>query len=473
MIPDIPCKGAVKVAPFEFDIEAELAFRNFAGAPHAFFLDTALPDCYGLGHHSFIGARPFAVLKSKGRKVELVTPKGKHNFDDNPFDALAKILEKFEVSGDVDALPFTGGMVGYFAYDLGRFVERLPCSVEDDLGFPELYVAFYRRVIARDHRTGRWYMCLTDMEGMPELDPEAEKAKLARRLDMLLSDPPPEPGELPPMELRSNFERENYLRAVERALEYIRAGDIYQVNLSQRFCAERREDPAQTYIRLRRNNSAPFCAYLGFGDTKVMSTSPERFLRVTGRNVETRPIKGTRPRGKTEEEDNRMKEELEASAKDRAELNMIVDLERNDLGRVCDYGSVQVARHAAIETYASVHHLVSTVEGKLCDDRGIVDLLKATFPGGSITGAPKIRAMEIIDELEPTARSVYTGSIGYIRFDGEADLNIAIRTVLADKKKLCFQVGGGIVTDSDPEAEYEETIHKGKAIFRALGSEPE
>jgi len=472
-IPDIPGRGAVKVVPLELDADAELAFHNFAAAPHSFFLDTALPECYGLGHHSFLGARPFAVLKSRGRDIELVTPKGKHDLEGNPFDVLAEILGKFEISGEVDALPFTGGIVGYFAYDLGRFIERLPHTVEDDLGFPELYLAFYRRLIACDHRTGRWYLCLTDLEGMPRLDPGAEKAKLARRINALVKDPPPEPGDAPPMKLRSNFGREDYLRAVERALEYIRAGDIYQVNLSQRFCAERREDPAQTYIRLRRNNAAPFCAYLGFGDTKVMSTSPERFLRVTGRHVETRPIKGTRPRGRNQEEDLEMKAELEASVKDRAELNMIVDLERNDLGRVCDYGSVEVTRHAAVETYASVHHLVSTVEGTLCEGKGIVDLLRATFPGGSITGAPKIRAMEIIDELEPTARSVYTGSVGYIRFDGDADLNIAIRTVLANKRNLCFHVGGGIVADSRPEAEYEETLHKGKAIFRALGSEPE
>jgi len=470
-LPEIPRVGVVTVAPIEIDIEPQVAFHLLANAPHSFFLDTALPDCYGLGHHSFMGARPFVALRTRDENIELITAKDVHKSKGNPFDALAALVNRFDVSGDVAALPFTGGMVGYFSYDLGRFIERLPRTVEDGQKFPELYVAFYRKVLAHDHRTGRWYMCVTNFEGLPELDPEKEATKTARRFEALLEDPPPEPSEPPPAEMESNFSREEYLQAVERVLEYIRAGDIYQVNLSQRFRTDRIEKPLQTYMRLRKRNAAPFAAYLGFKDIQVLSSSPERFLRVRGRSVETRPIKGTRPRGKTDEEDRRFRDELLASVKDRAELNMIVDLERNDLGKVCEYGSVEVTRHAAIESYATVHHLVSTVEGTLKPDVGIVDIIKATSPGGSITGAPKIRAMEIIDELEPTARSLYTGSIGYIRFDGDADLNIAIRIVLAGPKKLTFQVGGGIVADSDPEAEFEETLHKGRAIFSTLGSE--
>lgn len=222
------------------------------------------------------------------------------------------------------------------------------------------------------------------------------------------------------------------------------------------------------YRRLRRLNAAPFSAYLNFGPVQVCSSSPERFVRIDGERVETRPIKGTRHRGGDEEEDRRLAEELLASSKDRAELSMIVDLERNDMGRVCSYGSVQVEEHAVIESYATVHHLVSTVAGTLHPGRDVVDLLRASFPGGSITGAPKIRSMEIIDELEPTARSVYTGCIGYLGFDGRADLNIAIRTALVKGQRAYFQVGGGIVADSVPEDEYQETLDKGEAIFHTL-----
>jgi para-aminobenzoate synthetase component 1 len=270
------------------------------------------------------------------------------------------------------------------------------------------------------------------------------------------------------MEFLSNFTRRGYLEAVRRVKEYILAGDIYQANLSQRFQAPLREHPWMLYRRLRRLNAAPFSAYFNLVQAQVCSSSPERFLRGDGVRVETRPIKGTRPRSPDPGEDRRLAEELAASPKDRAELSMIVDLERNDLGRVCSYGSVRVEEHAVIEHYATVHHLVSTVTGELHEGKDVVDLLRASFPGGSITGAPKIRAMEIIDELEPHARSVYTGSIGYLGYDGGFDLNVAIRTVIVKGNTAYFQVGGGIVADSVPEDEYQETLDKGKAIFQAL-----
>ncbi len=266
-----------------------------------------------------------------------------------------------------------------------------------------------------------------------------------------------------------NFEPEDYIAAVARAKEYIAAGDIFQVNLSQRFSAELLCHPWQLYRRAREINPAPFAAYLGFDDGVVASHSPERFLQVEDDTITTRPIKGTRPRGMTPEEDARLAEELLNSEKDRAELVMIVDLERNDLGRVCSYGSVKVPELLTLESYATVHHLVSTVVGKLHDERSVAELLKATFPGGSITGAPKVRSMEIIDELEPTQRAVYTGSVGWIGFDGDMDLNIVIRTFLINEKGVHWQVGGGIVADSDPVAEYEETLAKGIALKNALG----
>ena len=268
--------------------------------------------------------------------------------------------------------------------------------------------------------------------------------------------------------LKSNFTHEEYLRAVAMAREYICAGDIFQVNLSQRFEADLNIPPYELYQRLRQINPAPFASYLNFDDVSIIGASPERFLKVSGDWVETRPVQGTRPRGKTEAEDKALAQELLSSMKDRAENIMIVDLERNDIGRVCRYGTVRVTETAVLETFPTVFHLTSTVVGRLSPGKGRVDLLKATFPGGSITGAPKIRAMEIIDELEPTRRSVYTGAIGYLSFDGGMDLNIVIRTILVKNGKAYFQVGGGIVYDSEPEAEYQETLDKGKALIQAL-----
>ena len=254
-----------------------------------------------------------------------------------------------------------------------------------------------------------------------------------------------------------------------KAKEYIAAGDIYQVNLSQKFSARVDASPFQLYKTVRSLNPAPFASFLDCGDAAVISSSPERFLRISDRRVETRPIKGTRPRGRDRAADERLKAELLASAKDRAELVMIVDLERNDLGRVCEYGSISVPELITLESYATVLHLVSTITGRLKADQDHLDCIRAAFPGGSITGAPKIRAMEIIDELEPDRRGIYTGSMGYLGFNRQTDLNILIRTMLYRNGTVQFQVGGGIVADSDPALEYEETLHKGKALLAALG----
>jgi para-aminobenzoate synthetase component 1 len=269
--------------------------------------------------------------------------------------------------------------------------------------------------------------------------------------------------------LKANFSHEGYLEAVARAREYISAGDIFQVNLSQRFEAELTLLPYELYKYLRCINPAPFASYFNFDGLNIAGASPERFLKVRGDMIETRPIKGTRPRGKTPKEDQAQAADLLASKKDRAENIMIVDLERNDLGRVCRYGTVKVTELAILETYPTVYHLTSTVVGRLRENKNCIALLKAAFPGGSITGAPKVRAMEIIDELEPTRRSVYTGSIGYLGFNGDMDLNIVIRTFIIKDGKAYFQVGGAIVYDSEPEAEYTETLDKGKALMQALG----
>jgi len=271
-----------------------------------------------------------------------------------------------------------------------------------------------------------------------------------------------------PLILKGGFTHKEYVAAVEKGRQYIIAGDIFEVNLSQRFEAELAITPYELYRRLRQINPAPFACYLDFDEVSVVSASPERFLCLRGDRVETRPVKGTRRRGKSPEEDEILASELLNSPKDRAENIMIVDLERNDLGRVCRFGTVKVTELAILEVFPTVFHLTSTVVGRLREDMDGIGLLQATFPGGSITGAPKVRAMEIIDELEPTKRSVYTGSIGYLSFNGDLDLNIAIRTFLVKEKKAYFQVGGAVVYDSDPEAEYQETLDKARALFDAL-----
>jgi para-aminobenzoate synthetase component 1 len=270
------------------------------------------------------------------------------------------------------------------------------------------------------------------------------------------------------LKLASNFSQTDYIRAILKTREHIHDGDIYQANISQRFSCSIDVGPADLYYMLRQKNSAPFCAYLSFPGLKIGCSSPERFIFLKDRCVQTRPIKGTRPRGGNIKEDNKYIKELQESLKDHAELNMIVDLERNDLGRFCQYGTVKVKEHAVVEKYARVFHLVSTITGQLQEGYSHTDIIKAAFPGGSITGAPKIRAMEIIDSLEPTARNIYTGSIGYIGLDGTMDLNIAIRTFVIKNKKFYYNVGGGIVEDSIPESEYQETLDKGSALKETL-----
>jgi para-aminobenzoate synthetase component 1 len=372
------------------------------------------------------------VLRSWAGRVEIERCRGAtERFEGDPFEALRELLaERRHLRA--------GAAVGYLGYGLKRHVERLPDTVTDDEHLAECHVAFYDRVHA--------------------FDPAP------------LAPPAPPPAEGRFESLDSTFTRAGYEAAVRRALAYIRAGDIYQVNLSQRFQAPCHADPFDVYLSLRAQSPAPFGAYFHYPGFAVLSSSPERFLRYRPRDrlIETRPIKGTRPRGSDAEADRALARELLHSEKDRAENVMIVDLERNDLGKVAEAGSVRVTGLFELETYATVHHLVSTVQARLRNDRDVVDLLRATFPGGSVTGAPKIRAMEIIDELEPVTRGVYTGAIGYLAFSGAIDLNIAIRTMVIKERTASFHVGGGIVADSEPALEFEETLHKGAAMARVL-----
>lgn len=455
----------------------EEIFSLFVNDKHPFWLDSSLPGGK-MGRYSFMGSRPFLVLMTKGRRIWQKENSKVKRSEGNPFAALRKCLGRFLVEKENIPFPLPGGAVGFFSYDLGRMVEKLPQLAVDDLGVPDIFLGFYDKLLAVDHAENRFFLLAT---GLPlqgkeaaakaETDLKCLEEKLRNLPCVRLKDPWSEKN-VSAAEIKTRFSTAEYRKAVEKIKDYIAAGDIYQANMTQRLEAPLKMEPFQLYRRLRRSNPAPFASYLDCGGgLRVLSSSPERFLLLEDGMVETRPIKGTRPRGRTPEEDKKNREELLSSEKDRAELVMIVDLERNDLGRVCSYGSVRVPELIVLEEYATVFHLVSTVKGKLAPQKDIVDLLKATFPGGSITGAPKIRAMEIIEELEPVRRGIYTGSIGYIGFDGRADLNIAIRTLVNKNDRLYLQVGGGIVADSDPQLEYEETLHKAKALLKSLGVE--
>jgi len=387
-------------------------------------------------------------------------------------------------------VPFASGLAGYVAYDFKDLLERYPQRVRGEFDFPDLSLAFYDVVWAWRRDSGEAWAVST---GLPETDPARREARARARLEAqwgvverataregaaaggsVAADERATAGRgaspVPAAPLIcSNFTRDAYVRMVDRALEHIAAGDIYQVNLAQRFRVEPAPPLPELYRMLREIAPAPFLAYLSLPGGGIASSSPERFFRIEGDRIETWPIKGTRPRGGTPEEDAELAGALRRSAKDRAENVMIVDLERNDLGRVCEIGSVSVPALCEISSHSNVHHLVSRVEGRLRADAGPIEILRALFPGGSITGAPKIRAVEIIDALEPVRRGVYTGAIGYWDVGGDCDWNIAIRTVVAAGGAASFHAGGGIVADSTPEAEYEESLVKASGMMRALG----
>ena len=464
-------------------LDACRAYAVIKDRPWSFYLDSGINPC-GLGRYSFIGSDPFLVLISRGSETSLVSHNERISICGNPFDILREQLGRYSVDLSQCPVPFAGGAVGYFGYDLCHFIEKLPATATDDMMLPDCCVAFYDAVIAYDHVENKAYVVST---GLPEVD-EGQRERRARRrieelrqlicrngrssgLELLREEPSRfgSTGSGNDAEVYSNFTRDEYIKVVEAAIEYIANGDIFQVNLSQRFESRLSSDPYELYLRLRCESPSPFACYLNFGDVTIAGASPERFLRVSGGCVETRPMKGTRPRGRSPVEDDALAAELLNSVKDRAENIMIVDLERNDLGRVCEYGSVKVRDLCTLEKYATVFQLTSTVEGKLGRGNDRIDLLKAAFPGGSVTGAPKVRAMEIIDEIEPTKRGIYTGSVGYLGFDGGMDLNIVIRTFVIKGDRVCFQVGGGIVADSDPAMEYEETMDKARALMAALG----
>jgi para-aminobenzoate synthetase component I len=473
------------------------------GLPYRLFLDSAARTT-PLGRYSYLTADPVAVVRSKGTRTERLdlTTGTLRNVEGDALHAVRTLLAPHAADPVRGLPPFQGGAAGYLAYDWARVLERLPAPRYDDLALPDVVLAVYDWVLAWDHQTSEAWLIST---GMPETSPAARvpraTARAAAVRDRLRASgsaggpsrgqAPAPTGELgmqlpprggfapsypveggpwsPDLALRSSFTHRGYLDAVERVRQYILAGDVFQVNLSQRLDAPLREPAWAFYCRLRSRNAAPFAAFLDLPDAVVLSASPERFLRVDDQgHAETRPIKGTRPRGLGPEHDAALGQALIESAKDQAENLMIVDLMRNDFSKICVPGTVRVSELCSLERFATVHHLVSTVVGQLAPGADALDLVRAGFPGGSITGAPKVRAMEIIAELEPSQRGVYCGSIGYWSVTGTLDSSIAIRTAVAIQGRVYFSVGGGVVADSDRELEYRETLDKARGLIDAL-----
>ena len=399
--------------------------------------------------YSIIAFDPFLVFESKKNKIKL---NGKVENGD-PFDRLQSLLKKYKTKRSKRSI-LDGLVVGYFGYEAVHFIEKLPKKAKDDLKLADMKFGFYRDYFVFDHLANKVIFV-------------GDKRKLKKKLKELKDKKIMRGGRS--KKPQSNFTKQEYINAVKKVQEYVKVGDTFQVNLSQRFEVETSSDPLDVYERLAQINPSHFGAFIDFGKIKLLCSSPERLVKLSGKTAWTRPIAGTRPRGKTKNKDRELEKELKNNEKELAEHLMLVDLERNDLGKVCEFGSVEVDELLKIEKYSHVMHLVSEVSGKLRNDKTNVDLIKAMFPGGTITGCPKVRTMEIIDGLEPTVRGPYTGALGYFTLSGDLDFNMIIRTIIMKRKKAYIHVGGGIVYDSVPESEYVETINKGNALFEALG----
>lgn len=399
--------------------------------------------------------------------------------EQNVFEKLKTVLEKYRIDSPAE-IPegmFPCGWIGYFSYDLGRHIEKVPDTSADDLSLPLIRLCFYDRAICYDHTQKTWWLIALEKQGTNDAQQKIQKLQ-----DTLCQAARVTPDKIPPGDLhavdvsgiKSNMTKDFYMDAIAKTRKYIYDGEVYQINFSQRFQCDYDRPPVALYHWQNKYNPSPYAAFLGAPDHAIVSASPEMFIAIADDAISTKPIKGTRRRFTGIAGQDRINKinftELVESEKDQAELNMIIDLERNDLTRICRYGTIKVTQPRTIERYPTVFHAVATVEGKLHSRYDYCDILRAIFPGGSITGAPKIRSMEIIDQLEPTRRSVYTGSIGYIGVDGNVCLNIAIRTVIIRDGQAFVQTGGGIVADSDPRSEWEETITKARALLAGIAA---
>lgn len=449
---------------------AEALFSALSGCPGRVWLDSSR-HAAETGQWSIMVACPYARMEGRGNTLCTADSSGgRHSWESGDTAADIQVfLEQHKLASAAPpplGIPFAGGVVGFIGYEAGRSFDCAVPKAEPSIDLPDFALLAYDAAVVFSHQLKKAWGIACSIR-RPSADALQALIKL---LPMPVSSLKPVSFPKPDSSVAlTNFSRNSFCEAVSRAREYIAAGDIYQVNLAQRFHCLRPPAADTTYLRLRRLNPAPYGAFLDFGSFQILSSSPERFLRKQGNWLNTRPIKGTRPRGETRRQDTLLREALLASEKERAELLMITDLERNDLGRICGYGSVCVDELYKLESYATVHHLIASISGKIRPAVGTAELLRATFPGGSITGAPKIRAMQIIEELETVPRHVFTGSIGYFAAHGDIDLNIAIRTIVRTDGWAHFHVGAGIVWDSDPSSEYDETLAKGKALFATLG----
>lgn len=449
-------------------------FKKVADSPFAFLLES-VEGGERWARYSFIGRDPSLVFKSMGNKISVQEGDNlRENTVRDPILYFEKILTSY-TPAQIEGLPrFFGGAVGYLGYDMVRFIERLPNSLPDELNLPDSWFIIPKDVLVFDNLTQSIKVVssvhiyedddidLKYDEAVDRIDKIIELIKKPISLNDLKS------VDIPQASFKSNITPEQFESMVTRAKKYIENGDIIQVVLSQRFWADMAVEPFNVYRSLRRINPSPYLFYLKFKDMVLLGSSPEVMVRVEGNRATLRPIAGTRPRGKTKAEDSSMENELLTDEKERAEHIMLVDLGRNDLGRVALYGTVQVTESMVVERYSHVMHLVSNIEGLLPRDTSCFDVLRATFPAGTVTGAPKVRAMEIIDELESHRRGPYAGGVGYFSFSGNMDLAITIRSLLILKDKISIQVGAGIVADSMPDREYQETVHKAEALFTAV-----
>ena len=459
-------RQAGRWAALPYQADSAALFEAIADEPWAVFLDSGRPHT-SAGHLDILAARPFATLATRGAVTEIRRDGDVRRSRADPFQVLR---EHLAADGQPSGLPFAGGAIGFFAYDLARRLERLPVLARAGQVIPDMAVGLYDWAVVVDHAARQSWLVSAGRDERTHRDWDALVARFSVPRPANLRRPFRVAGQV-----TGNFDPASYLRAFDAIQDYIAAGDCYQVNLAQRFSVSAAGDAWLGYQALRRLNPAPFAAYLNHPHCRILSSSPERFLELRSGQVTTQPIKGTRPRASTPEADAALARELAESAKDRAENLMIVDLLRNDLGKVCVPGSVTVPRLFDLESFATVHHLVSTVTGRLAPGQDALALLRAALPGGSITGAPKLRAMEIIEELEPDRRGVYCGAIGWIGFNGDMDTSIAIRTLTVSGGEVTFSAGGGIVADSRGESEYQECLDKAAAMLRFLeehGAEP-
>lgn len=423
---------------------------------------------YSGGHHDLsryhiLGINPLMTLTGYRNEVVVFYNGARYRGSTSSLNFLDTLLQSIHLERNGSDIPIQCGLLGYLSYDLKHEIEEIPHTSVDTLHLPDILLYLHSLLVVHDTKSGQTFLFAPVING----NNQAAEKSIEHFQQRILAKPANNFFTIGNSEPDSNFSRQQYLSAVQRVIDYIKTGDAYQVNLSQRFSVNFSGSSYGYFRQLCQSNPAPFFAYIQGGDHQLVSTSPERFLKRKGGYVETRPIKGTRPRSQNPVEDKHLADELKTSTKDGAELAMIVDLMRNDLGKVCETGSIKVKENKRVEKYSNVFHLVSVIEGQLEQDRNSADIIKATFPGGSITGCPKVRAMEIIDELEPCNRHAYCGSIGYISFHDTMDLSISIRTAIIINDVLLFSVGGGIVYDSTPQAEYEETLHKGRSLLAA------